>query len=94
MALPYFDVTVKGVALTTYGLTEWNTVSGVGLATHGLVWECHNIWYPGCANCENATLVSWTLSTFGATTISWTLSGYGSTTVGWTTHSTYGIEDC
>lgn len=94
MAKPLFDVTVRGVALTTFGFTEWNTISGLGLVTHGLIWECSNIWYPGCLGCESLSPIAWTLSSYGATATTWTLSSYGSTTTGWTTHSTYGIEDC
>ena len=89
-----FDVTVYGVALETYGLTEWNQISGLGLVTNGLIWECQNIWFNGCACCWSLAPTSWTLSSFGVTTTTWTLSSYGSTTTNWTLYSTYGIEDC
>jgi|SRR6478736_2744628 len=100
MAKPQFDVTVKGMALETKGLTEWDAIDGLGLLTYGLIWGCQNIWYEGCQCSEYATLTTWTLSTYpGATTTIWALvdSGGGSVTVSptvWIPYSTEGIEEC
>lgn len=45
MAIP-FDVTIKGMALNSFGLTAENTISGVGLNTFGFLWPCADIWVP------------------------------------------------
>lgn len=96
---PLFDVTVKGVALETKGLTEWDTIDGLGLLTYGLIWGCQNIWYPGCKPCEYATLTTWTLSVYaGATTVIWTeVNSGGGVTISpttWVPYSTEGVEEC
>ena len=95
MAIPLFDVTVKGVALLDKGLTEWDAIDGVGLQTYGFVWGCPNIWYHGCIYDEFVTLTAWTLSAFpGATTTIWTAYNVSLIPTVWTPYSTEGIEEC
>lgn len=93
----HFDVTVKGMALTTHGLTDWNTYDGYGLLTFGLLWACPDIWSPYWSQ-DHAPVNSWTLYATVALPIitSWTMySTTGATiTTGWTTYTTQGIEDC
>jgi hypothetical protein len=43
MANP-LDVTVKGQALNSQGLTANDTISGVGLNTFGFLWPCADLW--------------------------------------------------
>jgi Flp pilus assembly pilin Flp len=93
MAIPQFDVTVRGVALENFGLTETETVEGLGLLTQGLIWPCAAIWY-GPIMSTGATTISTTWSALGATiTTSWTNISPTLTTT-WVDYSTNGIEDC
>jgi len=97
LAIPLFDVTVKGVALETKGLTEWDAIDGVGLLTYGLVWGCASIWYEGCLYCEYSTLTTWTLSVYsGQTTTTWTgvTMGVPSVPTVWVSSSFEGVEEC
>lgn len=95
MPYPEFDVTVKGVALSTVGLTEGNTIDGLGLVTNGLIWDCQNIWY-GPYTSLGATLITtnWTLCAGTTVTTNWTLSVGATVSTTWTPFSTYNIEDC
>lgn len=88
---PQFDVTVKGVALGNYGLTEWQTVSGEGLLTYGLVWPCTSIWY-GPITSTGATLISTSWTMLSLPTTSWT--PYAGVTTVWIEVSTNNIELC
>ncbi len=92
MGKPQFDVTIRGVALLNYGLTEWQTVEGVGLLTNGLIWPCASIWY-GPITSNGATVVMTTWSLLAAVTTGWTLCGPTITTT-WTDSSTNNIEEC
>ena len=38
------DVTVKGFALASFGLTDSTHISGLGLETRGFVWPCQTWW--------------------------------------------------
>lgn len=40
------DVTIKGQALNSFGLTASDTISGLGLNTFGFLWACADIWSP------------------------------------------------
>lgn len=94
MAKPPFDVTLKGVVLQTYGLTDWNVFDGLGLVSDGLIWSCPNIWY-GPYNSNGATMISSSWSLYVSCTLTtWTL--YSGTTIvtNWTAFSTYNREDC
>lgn len=93
MAIPPFDVTIKGVALNTYGLTSWDVYSGLGLLTDGLIWPCPEIWY-GPINSPGTTTIMTTWSLIASPVTSWTLSPGQSTTTVWVDFSTYNIEDC
>lgn len=94
MAIPSFDVTIKGMALVDQGLTDWNVYSGLGLLTMGLIWPCPAIWY-GPWNSNGATSISstWSLS-FGPVVTVWTDFVGASIATVWVDFSTYNIEDC
>ena len=92
MAIPPFDVTVRGVALLDYGLTETQTIEGVGLLTYGLVWPCSSIWY-GPIVSTGATMVSTSWSTPSLAASSWSAVGVTITT-DWTSYNTNNIEEC
>jgi hypothetical protein len=92
MARPGFDVTVRGVALSTIGLTEWNTFDGLGLLTRGLIWECPNIWYGPYTSTGSTISTNWSLS--AAVSTNWSLCAGTTVSTTWTAFSTYNIEDC
>ncbi len=88
-----FDVTVRGVALLDYGLTETQTVEGVGLLTNGLIWPCASIWYgPIMSTGATAVMSTWSLTT-GDVLTNWVFIG-PSVATGWTAQSTNKIEEC
>jgi hypothetical protein len=92
MAKPQFDVSVNGVGLNTYGLTDSQSIDGAALLTFGLIWTCGNHWGP--APWSNVTLTSWL--TYSNFTVSTSWSDYGSfgvTTI-WTDYTPEGVEDC
>ena len=60
-----FDVTVKGHALETLGLTAENTVEGLGLVTYGFIWPCAGIWGPG----DDVVTTAWTDCTTAGTNV-------------------------
>lgn len=93
MAAPPFDVTVKGVALSTVGLTEWNSIDGLGLVTKGLIWGCQNIWY-GPWTSTGATQIATSWSLMASPVTNWTLAPGCSVSTTWTPYSTYNVEDC
>ncbi len=64
MANP-IDVTIKGMALNSFGLTANSTIAGVGLNTFGFLWPCDAIWYPAD---ENVT-TTWVECSVGMTNI-------------------------
>lgn len=92
MGLPQFDVTVRGSALLDNGLTEWQTVEGLGLLTNGLIWPCSSIWY-GPLMSTGATMVSTSWSLMAQTSTSWSDVGAGVSTA-WTPSNTNNIEEC
>lgn len=96
MAKPGFDVTIKGMALESNGLTEGHVYDGLGLITFGFIWSCANIWYgPYNSNGATAITTNWSLCSNVSTT--WTLyagSSGASIVTNWTVFSTYYIEDC
>lgn len=93
MAIPSFDVTIKGMALSTDGLTSWDTYEGVGLLTYGFVWPCPGIWY-GPYTTPGTTLIQTTWASVSLVSTSWTLSPGATVSTTWTNFSTYNIEDC
>lgn len=93
MAIPQYDVTIKGVALSTNGLTAWDTYDPFGLMTDGLVWSCHNVWF-GPFNTTGTTLVTTSWSLVAAVSTSWTLSSGATVSTTWTPYSTNYVEDC
>lgn len=94
MAIPPFDVTIKGVALSTYGFTGWDTYDGLGLVSDGLIWSCQNIWW-GPYYTTGLTTVTTTWAAYGASiTTSWTVYPGMSISTVWTDFSTYNVEDC
>lgn len=54
MANP-IDVTIKGQALNSFGLTANDTIAGLGLNTFGFLWPCDAIW----TDCEAAITTTW-----------------------------------
>jgi len=40
------DVIVVGQALCDNGFEAYNTISGLGLNTFGMLWPCSDIWAP------------------------------------------------
>lgn len=91
-AVPQFDVTIRGIALSDLGLSEWETISGLGLLTGGLIWPCEQIWYgPVLSNGSTIISTSWSLITMAAT--SWTLCG-ATVTTSWTLYNTNFLEEC
>lgn len=54
MAQP-LDVIVVGNALNSFGFTAFDTISGIGLNTFGLLWGCNDIW----ASAEPAVTTVW-----------------------------------
>ena len=95
MAILPWDVTINGVALSTYGLTSWDTYDGVGLVTDGLLWSCPNIWW-GPWNSPGTTSISstWTLAAGNTIATTWTLAAGNTISTTWVDFSTYNIEDC
>jgi hypothetical protein len=92
MAKPKFDVSVNGVGLNTFGLTDKYTIDPWALLTFGLIWQCGNHWGP--APWSNVTLTTWSAySNFGVTT-SWTDYGAFGVTTTWTDYTPEGVEDC
>ena len=55
MAVPV-DVSIKGQALNSRGLTAENAISGIGLLTFGFLWPCADIW----TNSEESITTVWT----------------------------------
>lgn len=95
MAVPPFDVTIKGMALSDQGLTDGNVYDGLGLLTMGLICGCQNIWYgPWSSTGATSISTSWTLFSSGVTTVSWTLYPGPTLPTVWVDFSTYNIEDC
>ena len=95
MPAPKFDVTVKGMALETKGLTEWNTYDGFALLTQGLIYGCQNIWF-GPWTSTGATVIgtNWTLCAGTTVSTSWSLCAGTTVSTTWTPFSTYYEEDC
>lgn len=91
--MPVFDVTVKGMALEDKGLTDGNTVDGLGLVTYGLIWGCDNIWY---TYYSSNTLASntWTLYLGLTVATTWSLCAGASVVTNWSLYTTQGIENC
>jgi hypothetical protein len=94
LGLRAFDVTVKGYVLETFGLTDRNTIDGIGLNTFGFVWPCDNIWFqPYYSNLSLSISTTWTLA-FSSTLTTWTLAPGWSVGTTWTPFSTEGEESC
>lgn len=95
MARLEFDVTIRGVALANYGLTEWDTVDGFALMTHGFVYGCPNIWYGPYTSIGTTSITTgWTLSANATLSTTWALVAGATVSTTWTDFSTYNIEDC
>lgn len=77
MPLP-FDVTIVGGALQTRGFVGNNTISGIGLNSFGLIWDCDGLWTSSeagvstnWADADASVSTSWTTSEASVTT-TWT----------------------
>lgn len=81
------DATVYGEALVTAGLTVRGAISGLGLVTRGLIWECQNIW----TDSEENIATNWTAPSSPAT--SWT-NAEDSITTTWTEPSGEPFAEC
>lgn len=93
MAIPPFDVTVKGFALETKGFTEGNQIDGLGLLTYGLIWGCDNIWTQYVSS-NTLIATSWTLAYGYSISTTWTLCAGASIVTSWSLYTTQGIENC
>lgn len=93
MAKPLYDVTIKGMALSDRGLTDWNTYDGFGLVTFGFIWGCGNIWFGPYYSNGTTLSTTWTICA-GGTLTTWTICAGASVATTWTLFTTYNIEDC
>lgn len=77
----YFDITIDGNGLETFGFESFGAFSGVGLNTFGFIWDCAAIWSKAIntptnswSNADPSVTTNWSAADPSVTT-TWTITG-------------------